>query len=239
MKKICRHAHHAVSLAAALLVCGTALAAQPSADGPLAWPKQCAGVPAAPADAAADRMPALPAAHLSTAQQQAVAAISAGPRGCIFGPFQVLLRSPELLTRTQMLGAYLRFHADLPPTVREFAILVTGRATQSPYVWYIHEPIALRAGVTPETVQALAQQHRPPHMTAGEAVAYDFLDQLHRRHDVDDDVYTHAVAQFGEQGVVDLMGLDGYFSLLATQLNVARTPMPGNVKVPFAAPWQR
>lgn len=213
-------------------------ATQSSPSDALSWSSQCSNTGVAKRDAAAERMPRLTQDKMTAAQREAAARIAAGPRGCIFGPFDVLLRSPELLTRAQLLGEYLRFHANLPPKLREFAVLISGRAMESPYVWYIHEPIALRAGVAPSIVQALANRQRPSDMSADEAIVYDVLSELHRDHNVSDATFARATSRFGEQGLVDLVGIDSYFSLLAQELNVARTPLPTGVTPPFPAPWQ-
>ncbi|MDE9590707.1 carboxymuconolactone decarboxylase family protein, partial [Xenorhabdus bovienii] len=90
----------------------------------------------------------------------------------------VLLRSPELMNRVQMLGEHVRFTSPLPKSIREFAILIVGREVQSPYEWYIHEPIALRAGVSRYTADALAAQRIPENMTDDETIVYQFVTEL-------------------------------------------------------------
>lgn len=205
----------------------------------LKWPDQCSKIEIAEADAAMDRMPKLTQEAMSQAQREAAARISSGPRGCIFGPFEVLLRSPELLTRAQLLGEYLRFHASIPIELRELAVLITGRFMESPYVWYIHEPIALRAGVSASIVDALANRRQPSDMNADQTIVYDVLNELHHEHNVSDATYTRARSRFGEQGIVDLVAIDSYFGLLAQELNLARTPLPVGVTSPFPAPRHR
>jgi 4-carboxymuconolactone decarboxylase len=205
---------------------------------PLKWPAQCDEVRFSDSDLSLDRLPDMDPQKASPEQLAAIKKISAGPRGCIFGPFSVLLRSPELLTRVQMLGEHVRFTSELPKRIREFAILIAGREMQSPYEWYIHEPIALRSGVTRETADALAAQRRPPHMTHDEAITYQFVTELHKTHMVQDATYDAFKARFGESGVVELTALDSYFGLLAQELNVARTAAPENVQLPFNPPWK-
>jgi len=205
---------------------------------PLKWPAQCDKVNFSETDRKLDRMPDIDVKNASEEQIKAIEKISQGPRGCIFGPFSVLLRSPELLTRVQMLGEHIRFTSQLPKSIREFAILIAGREVESPYEWYIHEPIALRSGVTREIADALAKKIKPENMTRDQAVVYQFVTEIHMTHMVQDSTYNAVKQQFGDSGVVELTALDSYFSLLGQELNVARTAVPENVKLPFNPPWQ-
>jgi 4-carboxymuconolactone decarboxylase len=209
-------------------------------DDPLKWPTQCAPEVQPTADSAAlERMPKLTENKMSTEQRDAAAKISSGPRGCIFGPFSVLQRSPELLTRSQLLGEYLRFESILPKRLRELAILETGYVERSPYVWYIHLPEALKAGLSRETCDAIAKGERPADLDQDEVAILDVLDDLHRHNSVSDAVYDRAHARFGDQGLVELVGLDGYLTLVARELNMARVAVPASVHIPFAAPWEK
>lgn len=205
---------------------------------PLKWPAQCDAVKFSEEDQRLNRLPDMNPEHVSAEQLSAIKKISSGPRGCIFGPFSVLLRSPELLTRVQMLGEHVRFTSQLPKAIREFSILIAGREVQSPYEWYIHEPIALRAGVTRETADALAAQLKPEHLTHDETIVYQFVTELHKTHMVQDTTYNAIKARFGEAGVVELTALYSYFALLGLELNVARTAAPDNVQLPFNPPWK-
>ncbi|WP_448666138.1 carboxymuconolactone decarboxylase family protein [Serratia plymuthica] len=207
-------------------------------NNPLSWPSQCATVHYSAEEKALTRLPDLTRQQVTQEQLQAIKKITEGPRGCIFGPFAVLLRSPELLNRVQALGEHIRFMSQLPLRIREFAILITGREIQAPYVWYIHEPIALRAGITLETAGFLAKQQHPPHLTEDERIVYDFLTELHHTHMVQDATYLAMQQRFGDAGIVELTALDSYFALLGQQLNVARTPVPEGVIIPFNPPWK-
>jgi 4-carboxymuconolactone decarboxylase len=207
--------------------------ASPQTDAAVHWPRQCDGADVSEKDRKAERLPALAADNLDVPQKQAVNSISSGARGCIFGPFSIILRSPELLNRTQQMGEYLRFQSVLPKELRELAILVVGRAYDSPYVWYIHEPIALESGVRPDIVDAIAADRRPAGMSEDEAVVYDFSKQLAITHFVSDDVFNRISNEFGQKSTIELTGLTGYFATLADHLNVARTPLPKGVDIPF------
>jgi len=171
-----------------------------------------------------DRMPPLEAAAMSEAQRNAAQALAAGPRGGVKGPFIALLRSPELMDRLQQVGEYLRFRSSLEPRLSEFLMLIVSRRWTQQFEWAVHVPLALKAGVKPQTVDALAGGSRPSAMAADEALAYDFCDELLRNKGVSDATYRGAVERFGEAGVIDMLGVIGYFTTVSMVLNVAHTP---------------
>ncbi len=183
---------------------------------------------------AQDRMPPIPAEKMTDAQKKAAAELTSGPRGSVFGPFIPLLRSPEFMSRLQKMGEYLRYKSALPPRLSEFVILVTARRFTQQYEWYVHEPIALKAGVKPEIARAIADGRRPRGMAEDEEVVWDFCDELYRNDGVSDPTYARAVARFGEQGVIDMLGIAGYYTMLAMVMNVARTPRPEGKPSPLA-----
>ncbi len=181
------------------------------------------------------RMPALPPEEMSQTQKTAAQALIDGPRGAVFGPFIALLRSPELMNRLQKVGEYLRFDSILAPRISEFVMLIVSRQWSQQFEWCMHYPLALRAGVRQDVLDALAQGCRPPGMAQDEKAAYDFCDELARTHGVSDATYQRAVAAFTEAGVIDMTGLIGYFTTVSMVLNVARTPpMEGSTSVPLA-----
>ncbi len=179
------------------------------------------------------RFPSLEPERMSPEQKRAHDAIAGGPRGGVRGPFGVLLRSPELADRVQKVGEQLRFHSSLPARLNEFAILINARFWGSTYEWYAHRPFAVKGGLAESIVDDLAQNRRPAGMKPDEDVVYDFCTALHRRHAVDDALFTRAVTLLGEQGVVDLIGVSGYYTLVSMVLNVAEIPLPAGA----AAPW--
>ncbi len=181
------------------------------------------------------RMPPIPDAQLTDAQKAAVQAVVSGPRGRLVGPFIPLMRSPEFMTRLQHTGAHLRFDSALEPRRSEMVILMTARLWAQAYEWHHHRPIAEKAGLSAEIIDAIAEGRRPGKMAADEAAIYDFVDELSRIHTVSDATYKRAVEQFGERGVIDMIGIHGYYSLLAMVLNVARVPLPEGEK-PGIAP---
>jgi 4-carboxymuconolactone decarboxylase len=171
-----------------------------------------------------ERMPALAPEAMNEAQQAAAQALIDGPRGAVFGPFNALLRSPELMNRLQKVGEYLRFNSTLAPRISEFVIMLVSRQWSQQFAWRLHYPLALRADVCEETLDALAEGGRPTGMTSDEEVAYDFCDELAYTHGVSDATYERAVAAFTEAGVIDMMSLVGYFTTVSMIMNVARTP---------------
>ena len=181
----------------------------------------------------AERMPEISAGNLSRAQAAAAEAFRAERGTAVFWPFVPLLRSPELMLCASRMGQYLRYGSVLPLRISEFAILLVARDWSQPVEWAIHHPIALKAGVAPETAQALAEGRRPDTMSADEALAYAFSTELTRNRAVSDATYAATVARFGEQGAIDLTGINGYYALLAMTMNVARTAVPEGASSPL------
>jgi len=180
-----------------------------------------------------ERMGPVPAAGYDKAQAAAAAAFEATRGAPLFGPFERLVRSPEVLIHAQALGEYLRYRSSLGPRLGELVILVTARAWDQAYEWSLHAPIALREGVAPAVVEAIGQGRRPEGLSAAEAACYDFSAELHRDRQVSDGTYRRAVELFGERGVIDLTAINGYYALLAMQMNVMRTPpVEGGPRLP-------
>ena len=171
-----------------------------------------------------ERMPPLEAAKMTEAQRAAATELAAGPRGGVKGPFIALLRSPELLQRLQKVGEYLRFGSSLEPRISEFVMLIISRQWTQQFEWAVHVPLALEAGVQRETLQSLAAGRRPVAMASDEAIAYDFCAELLANRNMSEATYRTTVEQFGERGVIDMLGVVGYFTTVSMVLNVARTP---------------
>jgi 4-carboxymuconolactone decarboxylase len=172
-----------------------------------------------------------------TAEQKAmVESVLAGPRPGLGGPFNVLLRSPEMGNLAQELGAYARFNSVLPPNLRELAIIMTARFWISEFEWYAHKRAALAAGVDPEVVDAIAAGTRPERTTPEEAVVYEFTNELLQTRQVSDPSFAAARELLGERGVVDLVGTVGYYGLVAMLLNVDRYPLPEGVEREIGGP---
>jgi len=176
---------------------------------------------------AQDRMPPIPPDKLTEAQRKAVDEFRTARSAEISGPFVPLSRSPEVLTRARALSDYLRYRSVLPPRLSEFVILITARAWTQNYEWNAHEPLARQAGLQVAVIKAIADGRRPDNMADDEEILFSFCDELRRNQSVSDATYARAVTKFGEQGVIDTVGLVGYYTLIAMVLNTARTPLPG------------
>jgi 4-carboxymuconolactone decarboxylase len=180
-----------------------------------------------------ERLGPIPPEQMSDAQRAAAQAIIDGPRGALYGPFVPLLRSPELMEYAQRMGEYLRYRSAIGVRLSELVILVAAREWNQQVEWAIHAPIAAQAGIPPQLIDAIARRRRPDDMLVDEAVVHDFCIELQREKRVSDRVYNEALALFGEQGVVDLMGLNGYYTLLAMVMNAAQTAVPASVAAPM------
>ena len=171
--------------------------------------------------------------QMTDEQKKAYDAIVSGPRGGARGPFNVLLRSPQLADTVQRVGAHLRFDSSLPPRLNELAIIINARFWRSKYEWYAHRALALKAGLPEAHADAIARDERPKGMQPDEEIVYDFCTTLHRDHFVGDALFERAKAAFGEQGVVDMIGVSGYYTLVSMVLNVAEVPLPPGVPEPW------
>ena len=171
-----------------------------------------------------DRLPPIPPEQWTDAQRKEAQALIAGPRGAVLAPFIPLLRSPELMGHAQRMGEYLRYRSAIGVRLTELAILVTAHEWRQPVEWAIHAPIAAREGIAAATIAAIARGERPATLTDDEAAVYDVCIELHRQRSVSDATWAAALARFGEPGMVDLIGINGYYALLAMVMNAARTP---------------
>ena len=171
-----------------------------------------------------DRMPPLARESMDELQRAAADELIAGPRKGVKGPFIPLLRSPRLLAPLQKAGEYLRFDSALPRRVSEFATLLVVRQWTQQFEWFVHVPLARQEGTSAGTIDALRIGRRPSTMSAEEAFVYDFILELTTHRGVSDAMYGECIERFGERGVIDLVGLIGYFALVSMVLNVAHTP---------------
>jgi 4-carboxymuconolactone decarboxylase len=182
-----------------------------------------------------DRLGPMAPADMSEEQLAAAQAVIDGPRGAVYGPFVPLLRSPELMDCAQRMGEYLRYRSAIGTRLSELAILVTARQWDQQVEWAIHAPIAERTGIPGGVVRAIAERRRPEGMLVDEAVVHDFCIELHENKKVSDATWAEALALFGEKGVVDLVGINGYYTLLAMVMNAAQTAVPPSGVNPLAA----
>ncbi len=183
---------------------------------------------------AEDRLPEIPADKLTYAQREAARTFQEDRGVPVFGPFIPLLRSPQLMLQAMSMGDYLRYHNTLPPKINEFVILITAREWTQQLEWQIHQPIAVKAGLAPAITESVARGERPKGMDEAEEIAWEFSTQLHHDKKVDDKTWARAVAKFGEQGVMDMAGTNGYYDFLAMSMNAAQTaPDPAKPMLPI------
>ena len=172
------------------------------------------------------RLPAIPPDQYTDRQKQAAADFLAARKVPVFGPFEPLMYSPEVMSQARAMGDYLRYKSGIGNTLSELAILVTAREWTQDYEWHVHAPLAARAGIRPDIIEAIRDGRRPPGMSEDEEIVYDLSSELHRNKRVSDRTFARAEQRFGKPGVVDLVGINGYYTLLAMELNAARYPLP-------------
>ncbi len=172
--------------------------------------------------------------NLTPEQKKVADAIVSGPRGGLRGPFEPWLRSPTLADRAQKLGEYCRFDNSLPNDLSELAICLVGRHFKAQYEFYAHARLARQAGLSAEIVEAIRTRATPPFTREVERVIYDFVTEYLETNRVAQANYKRAVDAFGEQGVVDLVGVCGYYMLVSMTLNVFEMPLPPGEPEPLA-----
>jgi 4-carboxymuconolactone decarboxylase len=178
-----------------------------------------------------ERMPAIPDEKYTDAQKKAAQDFLATRKTAVFGPFVPLIRSPEMMTRAKDMGDYLRYRSSIGQKLAEFTIIIMAREWTQDYEWYVHHPLALKAGLKPEIGEAVFQGRRPDGMAPDEEAVYDFVTELNHTKRVSDATYGRAVKLVGEQGVIDIIGLQGYYTLIAMTLNVSRFEQPKDGRV--------
>jgi len=175
-----------------------------------------------------DRFKPLKYDEMTPEQKTMIDHLLAGERGGANGPFNVLLRSPEVGDLAQQFGGAMRFRTALPRDVSETIIIMTGRYWMAQYEWTAHKAAALANGVNPAIVDAIAAGKRPAGMPPAMDVAYNFIDELLTTHQVTDATFQAAKERYGEKGVVDITGLSGWYGVVSMALNVDRYPLgPG------------
>jgi len=181
-----------------------------------------------------DRMPPIPTDKMTDAQKKVAAAIAAGPRGKVEGPYWPIIRSPGLTEVLQNVGAYYRYRCPLERKINEMVALMAARSWSQQFVWDVHILQALNAGLKNDVALALAEGRRPTGMAEDEEIAYDFVTELLATKGASDATYARTVAKFGEEGTIDIIGILGYYSLLGMIMNVARTTLLEGRPFPLA-----
>jgi 4-carboxymuconolactone decarboxylase len=173
------------------------------------------------------RFPTLTPETMTDEQRAAADAIQSGPRGSgLRGPFNALLRSPQLCDLVQRVGAYVRFGSSIPSSLNELAICMAGRKWGAQYEFYAHRRLGIEAGLNPSILDAIAVGRRPSEMGWDETMVYEFVTDLLSTGQVSDAKYAPVLERFGERGIMDLVGAVGYYSLVSMVLNVAQVQLP-------------
>ena len=182
------------------------------------------------------RLPVIPDDKLTARQKQLMEAIRSGPRGRVSqgGPFGVYLHAPEFGDLTQRLGAHARYSSGLEPKLSEFAILCVARHWRAQYEWYAHAAIAEKAGVAPEAIRDIKAGRAPKKVGKEERAIYDFVAELNKTRRVSERTYRRVHAFLGDSRMVELVGILGYYGLVAMMLDVFNVPLPEGAVAPFA-----
>jgi 4-carboxymuconolactone decarboxylase len=202
--------------AAALAIVGAAAAQAPNTQRPDPRSLRLRG----------DRFKPLAYDDMTPAQKTMIEHLLSGPRAGANGPFNVLLRSPEMGDLAQQFGAATRFKTSIPPKLNELAIIITARQWTSQYEWQAHHRAALQAGLAPAIADAIAQGRRPAGMRPDEEAVYNFCSEMLTTKQVSDATFKAAKDAFGERGVVDLIGVMGWYQTVSMLLNADRYPVP-------------
>jgi 4-carboxymuconolactone decarboxylase len=192
-----------------------------------------------PAKRPAQRLPVLAEDQLTPAQSALLNRLRSGPRGqgiTLRGPFGAWMHAPEFAMPAQELGAYCRYNTALPPRLSEFAILCTARAWRAQYEWFAHATIAEKAGVKPKTIADLRAGREPKSAPKDERAIYAVAQELYKTRRVSDRTYKRAQALFGDTAMIELIGILGYYALVAMTLNVFQMLPPADAKLAFAEP---
>lgn len=174
----------------------------------------------------------LPALTTLSPRQQEISDRISSRRGGTRGPFLVWLRSPELAEKVEALGAYCRFESSLDLRLRELSLLIAARHFDAQYSWNAHVNKAIDAGVPADALKSLAANETPSFDNRDEQVLYQLATEILRDHFVSDETFADGLAEFGEQGLVDLIGSLGNFSMLAMLLNTFQVDLQ-DVEPPF------
>ncbi|WP_438391879.1 carboxymuconolactone decarboxylase family protein [Caballeronia sp. DA-9] len=162
--------------------------------------------------------------------------IASGPRRNLDGPFLSWIHSPQLAQHAQRLGAFCRYETGLSLRLSELAILITAAHLRSQAEWHIHYPIALKAGLPDHIAESIRRREDPLLVDVDDQIIFEFATQLHRTARVSDDIYQRTFDRFGPTVVVNLVGLLGYYTLVAMTLNVFEVRANGQNELPFSEP---
>jgi 4-carboxymuconolactone decarboxylase len=189
-------------------------------------------------DLQSPRLPKLSEEHLTAEQQALAESIKSGPRGQfkMSGPFAIYLHSPTFGELAQKLGGHLRFKTSVPPRLSEFAILCTAQHWKAQYEWAMHEPMAEKQGVKPKTIRDIRAGRAPKSAPSDEKAIYSFVKELYAKRRVGNATFNRVKKLLGDAGVVELVGILGYYAMVSMTLNTFRAPLPEGTPAPFKEP---
>jgi 4-carboxymuconolactone decarboxylase len=179
------------------------------------------------------RFPKLSTDEMTAEQREVAAAITAGPRGEVRGPFIALLHDPGIAAHLQKLGEHLRWKGKLEPKLVELAVLITARRWNCQHEWFIHEQLARKAGLDAAIIDAI-RERREPQLVGDEGLVYAFCRDAHATGRVADQAFAAVRERFGLDGTVELLVLSGYYTMMAMVLNTAGLALPGDAKPPLS-----
>ena len=172
------------------------------------------------------RLKLLSPGEMNEDQQQTYNESIAGKRGAPPPPMMAWLNSPEMARHATRLGAVLRFDTQFPAELSEIAILVTARHWTSHYEWYAHKRLALKAGMDPKIIEDIRNRRTPRFDDPTGQMIYDVSKSLHEGHGVSGTLYDEAVRVLGERGLVEIIGLCGYYTMVSMTLNTFEFDLP-------------
>ena len=175
----------------------------------------------------------IPAAEMNPAQKRVHDQIIAGKRGRFGGPFELLIRAPEICGHAAALGEHLRWGTSLPDRLSELAIITTARFWRAQYEWYAHAPLAEKAGVPAAAIEAIRTGDTPLFTAKDETLVYHLCSEIFRSQRLSDDSFNQAIAALGEQGLVEVIAIIGYYTLIGNTLNVFQVGLPEGQQPPF------
>src|SRR6185437_2942901 len=157
-------------------------------------------------------------AEMNPAQKKVHDEIVSGKRGRFGGPFQLLIRSPEVCQHLQRLGEFLRWGSSLSPALSELAICLTARHIRANYEWHAHAPLAVEGGVPAAVIEAVRSGAAPSFTAKDQALVYRLVTELLDTKRLSDARFKEGIDASGEQGVVELGTIIGYYTAIGNAL---------------------
>ena len=172
-------------------------------------------------------------AEMAPAQRRVHDLIVAGRRGRFGGPFQLLIRAPEICEHAAKLGEHLRWGTSLPDRLSELAIITTAQFWRAQYEWYAHAPLAEKADVPAAVIEAIRRGETPRFNQQDEDLVYRICSELFKTRRLSDPAFNEAIATLGETGLTEVIAIIGYYTLIGNTLNVFQIAVPEGTPLPF------